>query len=285
MSALGKVVVFLTAALPAATQSQAPAGFEVASVKPSHSHSVEADAKKGPGATSGPSFEVDHRTFRARSVNLFTLIVEAYGLKFCRPLADSCPMLSRGPAWLTRESFDIDAKGPSGSTEYDTLQLRNGEAPQLQEMLRKLLVDRFRLKAHFEQRQLPVFAFTVADGGIRMNRAGAGEAPKIIFKPVDPPAGGLPSTEVIAVRSTVQELADLYSKFMDRPVIDLTGLSDRYDFKVHYEADTDAAGPFAAVAAPTLFQAFEKQVGLKLMATRGPVNVLVIDSVARPSAN
>jgi uncharacterized protein (TIGR03435 family) len=218
-------------------------------------------------------------------VNLFTLIVEAYGLKFCRPLADTCPMLSGGPPWLTKDSFDIDAKGPAGSTDYDTMQLRNGEAPQLQEKLRNLLFDRFRLKAHFEKRQLPVFAFTVADSGIRMNKADAGESPKIIFKPVDPPGGGLQATQVIAVRSTVQELADLYSKFMDRPVIDMTGLTDRFDFKVQYEADTDAAGPFAAIAAPTLFQAFEKQAGLKLRATRGPVNVLVIDSAARPSAN
>ena len=165
------------------------------------------------------------------------------------------------------------------------MQLRNGDAPQLQERLRNLLVDRFRLTAHFEKRQLPVFAFTVADGGMRMSRADAGESPKIIFKPVDPPAGGLPSTEVVAVGSTVQELADLYSKFMDRPVIDMTGLTDRFDFKVQYEADTDATGPFAAIAAPTLFRAFEKQAGLKLTATRGPVNVLVIDSATRPSAN
>src|SRR5689334_11177034 len=194
-------------------------------------------------------------------------------------------MLSGGPPWLTIDSFDIDAKGPSGSTEYDTIQLRNGEAPQLQEELRNLLLDRFRLKVHFEKRQLPVFAFTVADSGIRMNKAHAGESPKVIFKPVNAPVGGLQSTEVIAVRSTVQEVADLYSKFMDRPVIDMTGLTDRFDFKVQYEADPEAAGPFAAITAPTLFQAFEKQAGLKLKATRGPVDVLIVDSAARPSAN
>jgi len=282
---LWQAVMYLTVALPAVAQSQAPAVFEVASVKPSHSHSVAADAKKGPGGAPGSSFEADHLTFRARSVNLFTLIVEAYGLKFCRPLADTCPMLSGGPPWLTKETFDIDAKGPSGSTAYDTMQLRNGEAPQLQERLRNLLVDRFKLKAHFETRQLPVFAFTVADSGIRMKRADAGESPKIVFKPVAPPAGGPPSTEVVAVGSTVQELADLYSKFMDRPVIDTTGLTGRFDFKVQYETDPDAAGPFAAVASPTLFQAFQTQTGLRLTATRGPVNVLVIDSAARPGAN
>jgi uncharacterized protein (TIGR03435 family) len=276
-------LIFSTAFL-ASAQTQAPAVFEIASVKPSHLPPVTADGQKGPGVAAAPIFEADHLTFRARSVNLFTLIVEAYGLKFCRPLADRCPMLSGGPGWLTKDAFDVDAKGPSGSTEYNTMQLRNGEAPQLQEKLRNLLADHFNLKAHFEKRQLPVFAFTVAEGGVRVKRAHAGESPKIFFKPVNLP-GGLQATQVIAVRSTLQELADLYSKFMDRPVIDMTGLTDRFDFTVQYEADTDSAGPFAAVTAPTLFQAFEKQAGLKLRATQGPVNVLVIDSAARPSAN
>ena len=93
------------------------------------------------------------------------------------------------------------------------------------------------------------------------------------------------ATQVIAVQSTVQQLADLYSKFMDRPVVDATGLTDRFDFTVQYEADTDAKGPLAAVTAPTLFEAFEKQAGLKVRATRGPVNVLVVDSATHPSAN
>jgi len=279
-----KACLIFSTTFMAAAQTQAPAVFEVASVKPSHSHPVSTGGEKGPGVATTPSFEADHLTFRARSVSLFTLIVEAYGLKFCRPLADRCPMLSGGPAWLTKDLFDVDAKGSPGSTEYNTMQLRNGEAPQLQEELRNLLADRFSLTAHFEKRQLPVFAFTVAESGIRMKKADAGESPKIIFKPVNP-TSGVQGTQVIAVRSTVQELADLYSKFMDRPVIDMTGLTDRFDFTVQYEADTDSQGPFGAVTAPTLFQAFEKQAGLKLRAAGGPVNVLVIDRAARPKGN
>lgn len=281
---LSKACLIFLATLLASAQTQHPAAFEITSVKPSRSHAVTADGQKGLGAAAAPSFEVDHLTFRARNVSLFTLIIEAYRLKFCRPLAERCPMLSGGPAWLTRDSFDIDAKAPSGSAEYDTIQLRNGEAAQLQEELRNLLADRFKLKTHFDKRRLPVFAFTIAQSGIRMKKAAAGESPKILFKEVNPP-GGIEATQMVGVRSTVQELADLYSKFMDRPVIDMTGLTDRFDFQVQYEADTDSRGPFAAVTAPTLFQAFEKQAGLKLSATRGPVNVLAIDSAARPGAN
>jgi uncharacterized protein (TIGR03435 family) len=90
---------------------------------------------------------------------------------------------------------------------------------------------------------------------------------------------------VIAVASTVQDLADLYARFMDRPVIDRTGLTSRFDFTAQYDVDTDSVGPFAAVTAPTLFRAFDKQAGLKLTATRGAVDVLVIDDAVRPTAN
>lgn len=274
-------LIFSTAFLIA--QPQTAVVFDAASVKSSHLHL--ADGQKGEGPTGTAVVEADHLTFRARGMTLFGLIVIAYGLKSCRPLiADSCPTLSGGPAWLRRDTFDIDAKSPAGSKEYDTMQLRNGDAPQLQEELRNLLADRFSLKAHFDKRQLPVFAFSVAESGIRMKKADGGESPKIVFKEINP-ASGLQATQVVAVRSTIQELAELYSKFMDRPVIDMTGLTDRFDFMVQYEADTDSRGPFAAVTAPTLFQAFEKQAGLKLSATRGPVNVLVVDSAARPSAN
>jgi uncharacterized protein (TIGR03435 family) len=276
-------LIFSTAFLVVA-QMQAPVVFDVASVKPSHLRF--ADGQKGEGPSATPVVEADHLTFRARGLNLFGLIAIAYGLKSCRPLiADRCPMLSGGPAWLTKERFDIDAKSPAGSKEYNTIELRNGEAPQLQQELGSLLADRFRLKAHYEERQLPVYAFSVADSGIRMKKGtGGGPSSKIIFMEVELP-GGVHATEVIAVQSTVQELADLYARFMDRPVIDATGLTDRFDFTVQYELDLDAAGPFAGVTSPTLFAAFAKQAGLKLKATRGPINILVIDSATRPSAN
>src|SRR6185437_13924934 len=132
---------------------------------------------------------------------------------------------------------------------------------------------RFHLKAHFEKRPLPVYSFTAAGGGIRMKKAAGGAAPSIVFKPIDLP-DGMKATQVIGVQATVQQLADLYARFMDRPVIDETGLTGRFDFTVQYEAEPDAAGPFGAVTARSLFTAFEEQAGLKLRATRGPVNVL-----------
>jgi uncharacterized protein (TIGR03435 family) len=276
--------LLLSTAFVAFAQVQTVRFFDVASVKPSRIRSTE--AQKGQGPSLAPAFEAEHLTFRARGLTLFGLIVIAHGLTSCRPLmADSCPMLSGGPAWLTKDAFDIDAKSPAGSKEYNTIQLRNGDAAELQEELRNLLAGRFHLKAHFEERQLPVYAFTVARGGIRMKTVAGGESPpKIIFKAVDLP-GGAHATQLIAVQSTVQELANLYAKFMDRPVVDATGLTGRVDLTVQYEVDPDAAGPFAGATSPTLFAAFEKQAGLKVTATRAPIEVMVVDSATRPGAN
>ena len=90
---------------------------------------------------------------------------------------------------------------------------------------------------------------------------------------------------LIGQNGSMQDLVDLYAKFMDRPMIDRTGLNGRYDFTVEYEADTDAPGPFGRLVGAALFKALEAQAGLKLEATKGPVEILVIDHAEKPSAN
>ncbi len=281
---IGPIAIAARDALPQESNGKQRVTFEVASVKASRLRPL--DGTKGEGSSPTASVEVEHLTFRARGMNLFALIVFAYGLKSCRPMiSDTCVLLSGGPGWLAKDTFDIDAKSPAGSAEYNTIQLRNGSALQLQEELRNLLADRFHLKAHSEERQVPVYAFTVGDGGIRIKKAADDpSSAKIIFKGLDLP-GGAHATEVVAVQSTIQELADLYAKFMDRPVFDSTGLSGRFDFTVQYDLPPDASGPFAGVTSPTLFAAFEKQAGLRLRHTRGPVKVLVIDGAAHPGVN
>ncbi|HVW08498.1 MAG TPA: TIGR03435 family protein [Bryobacteraceae bacterium] len=278
---LRRVWLICSAALVIAAQPAAV--FDAASVRPSRARPVVYGGTKGVEAPAAV-FEVNGLTFTGRNLNLYALIVEAYGLKFCRPLADACPMLSGGPAWLARDVFDIQAKAPAGSPAYTTMQLRTAAAPRLQEMLRNLLADRFHLKTHQERRQLPVYAFTVGTSGIRMTKGSAGAKSSVIFRPVNTPSGPQ-STRVVGSNATVQDLADLYTKFMDRPVIDMTGLSGRFDFSVEYEADPDTTGPFAALTSPALFQAFEQQAGLRLRATQGPVDVLIVDSASRPGAN
>jgi uncharacterized protein (TIGR03435 family) len=91
--------------------------------------------------------------------------------------------------------------------------------------------------------------------------------------------------QLIVENGSMQEVVDLYAKFLDRPAVDWTGLKDRYEFTMDYEANADAPGAFTELTGPSLFKAFEEQLGLKWVATKAPVEILVIDHAEKPSAN
>jgi uncharacterized protein (TIGR03435 family) len=264
-----------------------PAVFEVASVRVSERPaSGGADGTKAENRkTRGPAFQLVHRRLVVTNFNLFGLIVKAYGVTGCRPLGGGkCPSVAGGPGWLRRQGFDVAAKIPDDSPDYTLAQLDNGRAPQLQMMLQTLLVERFHLKVHRERIDLPVFALTVAKGGPKFKAARGSEPSLVAFRPKTQ-ASGMEAIQLVVRNGSMQELADLYSKFMDRPVVDRTGLAGRYDFTVEYEADPDAPGPFSAATGPSLFRALREQAGVKMERNKSAVDVLIIDHAEYPSEN
>jgi uncharacterized protein (TIGR03435 family) len=261
-----------------------PQAFEVASVKPVGPNAGDG-FKSADQKPRGRDFQVEHGRFNATNANLFALIVKAYGVMGCRPLGGGdCALISGGPEWLKKDGFDVVAKMPDGSPDYTLMQFQSGRTPQLALMLQALLADRFQLKVHREQKQVPVFALTIGKKGPKFKKAEESEESQVIFRPSVQP-NGQEMIQLVVKNSSIQDVADLYSKFMDRPVIDRTGLKAKYNFTMEYEADTDAPGPFARLSGPALFKAFEAQAGLKLEATKAPVEVLVIDHAEKPSAN
>ena len=212
-----------------------------------------------------------HR-FVARNHALKTLIAAAYNLT---PRA-----ISGAPRWVDSDHYDILAETP-------------GEVrPNLDEqmaMLRKLLSDRFNLTFHREQKEFSIYALTVAKNGSKLKEG------------TEPPEGPPPLIFVVSPQSlhlpgrnaTMAELASVFQRAaLDRPVTDKTGLSGRYDFDLEFTPDeTQFGGAFAKrantddSAKPGLFAAMQEQLGLRLEATRGPVEALVVDHVERPSAN
>ncbi len=150
---------------------------------------------------------------------------------------------------------------------------------QLQGMIRKILAERFGLVLHHEQRELPVFALTVAKGG-----------PKMVADTSDPNGwmhqqnGENNGRHVEALKNTsMAELALILQFHVDRPVVNQTGLKGRYDFKLEWTVDD--AQTTAPDAPPGLFTAIQDQIGLKLERVKAPADVLVIDKVERPGAN
>ena len=155
-------------------------------------------------------------------------------------------------------------------------------------MLRSLLSDRFKLTFHREQREFSIYALEVAKNGPKLKETRAlADEPTVMG-----PGVVYPQRVVLPARNaSLAELASLLQRaILDRPVVDRTALSGRYDFDLEWAPDESQFGgavPSASAPAPALplFQAVEQQLGLRLHATRGPVAAHVIDQAQSPSAN
>jgi len=170
--------------------------------------------------------------------------------------------------WCFNETFDI-----VGTTDTQ------GEltGPQFQALLQNLLADRFGLKFHHDKRDLPVYAIQIAKGGPKFKPAGPSEQPDS-----DDNRNGQDET-ISLISASLNDFTMRMQLFVDRPVVDQTRLTGKYDFALHYTVDeTRTSDPNAP---PALFTAIQQQLGLKLQPTKAPVDVFVIDHVEQPSAN
>jgi uncharacterized protein (TIGR03435 family) len=154
-------------------------------------------------------------------------------------------------------------------------------------MLRKLLADRFKLTFHREQKDFSIYALTIAKGGSKLRESTAPpDEPSQLINRVFPGRIQLPARNA----TMAQFVSMMQRAVLDRPVVDRTGLGGKYDFDLEWTPDEtqfDGQGPPASPdsTAPDLFAALQRQLGLRLEATKGPVEVLVIDKVERPTAN
>jgi len=153
--------------------------------------------------------------------------------------------------------------------------------------MQKLLADRFQLTFHHDKKELPVYAISVAKGGPKLAKSESGG---------NLPGFGLGRGNLNIRNSTITEFAGMMqAQILEQPVVDQTGLTDRFNFTVRFTPDPSMFGgrgggpPQPAAdngdAPPDLFAAFQQQLGLKLESTKAPVDVLVIDKVGRPSEN
>jgi uncharacterized protein (TIGR03435 family) len=199
---------------------------------------------------------------------------------------------------MDRDRYDIEAKAPPGAGN-----------DQLDAMLQNLLAQRFGLAVHWETREMAIYELVVAKGGPKLKTpekpiadldaaisAAAVAAPKLA-----PNKDGLPEFPpgvrgmfvtrangaqwLTARMESIADLLTMLGPSIGRPVVDETGLSGVWDFNLRYS--NEPAGLDApADSAPTLFGAFESQLGLKLESAKGPVKVLVVDRVNRvPTEN
>jgi uncharacterized protein (TIGR03435 family) len=263
---------------PAFAQAAAKPSFEVASVKPNKSGEAGMSIGTQPGGR-----------YVATNTPLRMLILNAFALQG--------QQLVGLPNWASSERFDILAIAGK-----DIPQTKEG-ATAIQLMLQSLLQDRFALRAHFETQELPAYALVLA-------RADGTLGPQLKASPVDCEAlaaarraGGPPDRGVGAVGTvapaagerrpcsmrmgrgtitagtmTMANLAGSLSSAVQRTVIDRTGLTGGFDLDLTYSLDQTADA-----TSPSLFTALQEQLGLKLESVRVPTQVVVIDSIERPT--
>ena len=307
------LVVFTSCAALAQTAENSPS-FEVASVKPAApitGNAIRVMMRGGPGSP-------DPGQITYSNVTVKNVVMNAYGVKGFQ---------ITGPGWLDSERYDIVAKLPRGATKAEFMV-----------MLQNLLAERFKLTLHREKKDLPMYALVVGKNGPKLKESvddpapKEGDAPKAGGPAADgpPPAGKLPmgkdgfpvlppgsggrgataimlmngNARMTASKQPMAGLAEMLSGQLDLPVVDMTGLTAKYDFTLYFAPEAlvgmrlgappapgpppgeggggvpDASAPDAQ-SNPSLFTALQEQLGLKLEQRKGPVDLLVIDHLEK----
>jgi uncharacterized protein (TIGR03435 family) len=272
-------VALAAGVIPSASpQSEAIPKFEVVSIRPC--------AGKPPNPLDGRGGGAGKTTFSPGRMHLecmtlggdHGLIRDAYG-KFANGRVNAywVPLpVEGGPPWVRSDPYTIEAKAEGTPAA----------AMMRGPMLQALLEDRFQLSVHRETRSIPVYDLTVAKGGPKLKPFAGGCTPIDFTKdlPAQLEAAGscdiaTRGTSVDAPGQTIDEFIKFVLIFLDRPVVDKTGLTGRYDIHLDLPADENSA---AHDVTSTLAMAVQQQLGLKLSPARGPGEFLVIDRVERP---
>jgi uncharacterized protein (TIGR03435 family) len=252
--------------------------FEVVSVNPNES---------GSGSV---RVNLPDDGYSVTNIPLKLLISSAYGIKQ--------EQISGAPSWVESARYDIKAK----VAVSDVAALRRLSMGERNSMLQQVLTDRFKLKAHRGQQELPVYELVIAKNGPKLKEA----------TPGDTYANGIKAPDGVARAGMIwmipgqfkgqaipiSNLARLLSRQLGRTIVDRTGLTGKYDIRLKWDPEESRgpmfAGPIGAnqqttppsdSSEPSIFTALREQLGLRLQSTKGPVETLVIDHIERPSEN
>lgn len=244
-----KTLIVLLTALASYGQSGAvPPKYDVASIKPNTDTDFRFAFRIEPGGA-----------LAATGITLQRLMMTAYNVQNFRIVG--------GPDWLTTRRWDIQAHADHPASPA-----------QIRPMLRALLETRFQLHSHSEVRQLPVFELSVDHKGSKVPRVKDPETKADVRV-------GAASMEL--TKATAATFASQLSYALNRPVIDKTNLSGEFNFALKWtpEPSETTDQPASAPNGPSIFTAITEQLGLRLKAEHGPVEVIVIDDVQLPLAD
>ena len=264
-----------------------PFEFEVVSIRPNVTSAAQ------PGLQLLPSGRI---TWTA------TTLKSLIGLAYQRYAFDRREVIG-GPEWIERDRFDIIAQA-NGPLRVDP----DGFPGPTFRLIAGMIEDRFKVRVHTEQRERPVYTLTLAsrDGtlGPKLQKSSIDCAAEIGdqargSKPRKLPDGrlacvlGNPPGRFMGTGLGMRQLAAGLEQFVERPILDRTGLTGGYDWDVEFRPEfvrpigdqppQPLPDPSAFESRPSIFTALQEQLGLRLDATRGTIDVLVVDGAERPT--
>ena len=281
------VVLLALAGACARGQAADAPSFEVASVKPAVPITGPLTAGMRLGCGGGPGTS-DPGIWKCSFVNLADLIFRAYGLE----------RYQFAPAdWMVTARFDINAKVPAGTTKE-----------QFQRMQQNLLVERFKMTLHHEQKEMATYELTVGKGGPKLKESAPdaalqmdepGAVPRLHMGKDGYPAFAAGRGGMIGLNGhfrwtesnvTMADLVKTLSGQLGRPVVDATGLKGKYDIDMYWMVESmgmrggamgasqDSGTPMAEVdSGPTMIRAVQDQLGLRLDSRKGSADIVIID--------
>jgi uncharacterized protein (TIGR03435 family) len=229
--------------------------FEVASIKPNNSMSGSSHSRS------------DQGMLTAVNLSLRSPILRAYGIRDYQ---------LEGPDWLASEHFDIAALFPE-SISSQALG-REKYAAAFESMMQKMLAERFALAVHRDHKTMGVYGLLAGKNGIRFKEVPDG----------GPSSSNSENTRYTGTGVSLDNFAALLSARMDMPVINFTGLTGVYNLTLDWAPETSQGqgDPSALPAGPTLFDAVEDQLGLRIERRKAPVEILIVDHADKtPGAN
>lgn len=273
---------------PKSTDAAPPAVFDAASIKP------QAPSSDG-NIRMMVQFPPNGR-FTGVGLTVKRLICIAYDLNDFQVLG--------GPNWIDSDRYDVQAT-PGSALEEQLQKMKSDESSLVKrQMMQALLADRFKLTLHHDTKELPIFSLVVAKGGSKLHETKPDDANiDAANAPPHPPGKGwmrmsFQSTaiELTAQAMAMDGLARQLAMQLGSTVQDHTELTGTYDFTLRFTPNdagavvpdpggSGASGSIADNAGTSVFAALEDQLGLKLESKKGPVDVVVVDHLEKPSDN
>jgi uncharacterized protein (TIGR03435 family) len=251
---------------------QPQTGFEVASIKPSDPSSTMKSMQ----------IPLDDSRVTIRGLSLKQLMQYAWGnVGVGEGLHAS--LISGGPGWVDHDRFDVVAK-PEGT--------RVPSRAERRQMLRELVVERFRLSFHHETRPTAVYALVVAKNGPKMKSRTPDDGGPPFSLPfisdLHITGRNVPMAALVDALQGILPLTD--PEHDDRSIVDQTGLTGAFDLDLQWSGDTKFSGGRGRMStetarAPELFTAIQEQLGLRLEPKKVPTEIIVIDHAEKPAAN